>query len=195
MEKYSENNANTSKFEEDIRKLATPYVSEEPGPLYWATFRVRVMDRIAEQQRTTWLERIQLFLAGHIWSSSIAISAAALLVAGVMIFQPFGGDAPVRQDVSSEPIAKITPAPSAPVAQVTTPESVTSPEVAAVQSPTRSSDRVHSNYRAKHTDDLSQTDLAMVAEPVSGPAENAVSLDDLSKPELEAIVQDLENDE
>jgi hypothetical protein len=35
----------------------------------------------------------------------------------------------------------------------------------------------------------------MVAEPVSGPAENAVSLDDLSKPELEAIVQDLENDE
>jgi hypothetical protein len=195
MEKFSENNANTKKLEEDIRKLAAPYVSEEPGPLYWATFRVRVMDRIAEQQRTTWLERIQLFLAGNIWSSSIAISAAALLVAGVMIFQPFGGDAPVRQGVSSAPIAKITTAPSAPIAQVAKPESVTSPEVAAVPQAVHSTDRVNSNYRATHTDDFSQTDLAMVAEPVSGPAENAVSLDDLSKPELEAIVQDLENDE
>ncbi len=195
MEKYSENNANTSKFEEDIRKLATPYVSEEPGPLYWATFRVRVMDRIAEQQRSTWLKRMQLFFAGHIWSSSIAISAAALLVAGVMIFQPFGGDSPFKQGVSPAPIAQAPQAPSAPIAQVAKPEPVASPEVAAVQLPAHSSDRAHSNYRAPHTDDLSSSDLAMVAEPVSGPAENAVSLDDLSKPELEAIVQDLESDE
>jgi hypothetical protein len=188
MENRGEHIANIQKLEDEIRKLAIPYVSEEPSPLYWANFRVRVMDQVAQnEEKAGLLNRMQQFLAGHIWGSSIAISATALLVAGMMIFSPFGGDAPMKMAVS----APVAPSSAAPTVQSA------KPDLAIVQEQPKSHDAVkaHSAYAAKHNEASSQTDLAMVGEPVSEPAANMVTLDDLSKTQLEAIVQDLESDE
>ncbi len=188
MEKHDKHIANIEKLEEEIRKLAIPYVSEEPDPLYWANFRVRVMDSVSHKEaKAGLLDSIQQFLAGHVWGSSIAISAAALLVAGVMIFNPFGGDAPLKQSVSP-PVA---------VAPPSAPAQVAKPDLAIVQADVQNQPKNHISDRMHRRDVVTQyegsanVDLAMVGEP----AENTVSLDELSTPQLEAIEQDLENNE
>ena len=192
MEKHNEHNAKIQKLEDEIRKLSIPYVSEEPGPLYWANFRVRVMEQIAQKEvKAGMLDRVQQWIAGHIWSSSIAISAAALLVAGVMIFNPSGGDTPLKTTVSTAPVATTPPVTSVPTVHVA------KPDLAMAQEKPKAHDAVKAPpvYAAKHHEEASQSDLAMVEEPVSEPAANMVNLDDLSKSQLEAIVHDLESDE
>jgi hypothetical protein len=183
MEQYNQNNGNIQKLEDEIRKLAIPYVSEEPGPLYWANFRVRVMERVAQNERkTAWLERIPQFLAGHVWGSGIAISAAALLVAGIMIFQPFGGNAPLKNTISSQPVAVVAPAVSTPMAQV-----AEKSDQQNISQPTHGS---HESYVSK------TSDLASVAEPLpSSDDDHPVSLEELSTPELQAVLHGLENNE
>jgi hypothetical protein len=201
MEKHDKHIANIEKLEDEIRKLAIPYVSEEPDPLYWANFRVRVMDSVSPKEaKAGFLDSIQQFLAGHIWGSSIAISAAALLVAGVMIFNPFGGDAPQMMAVSA-PVAVALPAAPAPAAPApAAPAQLAKPDLAAVQTDVQDQSKDHVTNRAHRRDMVKQheesanVDLAMVGEPVE-PAENTVSLDELSTPQLEAIEQDLENNE
>jgi hypothetical protein len=189
MEQQNKHIANIQKLEDEIRKLAIPYVSEEPDPLYWANFRVRVMEQISQNEaKKGLLAQIQQFLAGHIWGSSIAISAAALLVAGVMIFSPFGGDSPLKQTVSSAPVAALQ-LPAAP-AQVAKPDLADIRE----QPVADMTHETHRSHALKYGPGDQPTDLAAVAEPAE-PAEQAVSLDELSKPQLEAIVQDLENNE
>ncbi len=213
MEQYDKNIADIEKLEDEIRKLSIPYVSEEPGPLYWANFRVRVMDQIAQkEEQTSWFARVQQFLAGHIWGSTPrrAISAAALLVVGIMIFRLAAMDTPADPGVSSAPMSalNVKPVPMASVqgsvqgsvqasAAVTATEIAVKPELAAVQerSQPRVSRQAHSGDVILHSAESSQADLAAVTEPVSEPAENSVSLDDLSQPQLEAIVQDLEGNE
>jgi hypothetical protein len=189
MEQHNEHIANIEKLEDEIRKLAIPYVSEELGPLYWANFRVRVMDQIArKEEKAGLLTRMQQWIAGHIWGSSIAISAAALLVAGVMVLQPFGGgDAPLKMAVSAPAAPQVTPVPKAQVAK---------PDLAMVQEQpvSRGTHRSHESYTGNRRV-TPAADLAMVGEPVSEPAANMINLDDLSKSQLEAIVQDLESDE
>jgi hypothetical protein len=193
MEKHNEHIANIEKLEDEIRKLSIPYVSEEPGPLYWANFRVRVMEQIAQKEvKAGMLDRVQQWVTGHIWGSSIAISAAAaLLVAGVMIFNPSGGDTPLKTAVSTAPVATTPPVTSVPTVHVA------KPDLAIVQEKPKAHDAVKTPpvYAAKHHEEASRSDLAMVGEPVSEPAANMVNLDDLSKTQLEAIVQDLESDE
>ena len=188
MEEHSEHIASIEKLEDEIRKLAIPYVSEEPDPLYWANFRVRVMDKIAQNEvKAGLLVRMQQFIAGHVWGSSIAISAAALLVAGVMVFQP-AGDAPVKMAVS-------VPSATAP----TMPATVTpaaKPDLAVVQEKPAAHVKQpsHESY-AENNAKTSTTDLASVEPLVASDDDHPVSLADLSKPQLEAIVQDLENNE
>ena len=187
MEKHNEHIADIQKLEDEIRKLAIPYVSEEHGPLYWANFRVRVMEQVGQkEEKMGLLNKIQQFLAGHVWGSSIAISAAALLVAGVLLFRPFDGNAPMNPGASSSPMAV------APVA----PAQVAKPDLAVVQEhPVEHvTDGTHRTYVIKHHEESVETDLATVAEPTE-PAESAVSLDELSTTQLQAIAQDLEDNE
>jgi anti-sigma-K factor RskA len=187
MEKHNEHIANIEKLEDEIRKLAVPYVSEEPDPLYWANFRVRVMDQVGKKEaKAGLLDSIQQFLAGHIWGSSIAVSAAALLVAGVIVFSPFGGDAPLKQSVSA-PVAVTQPA---------APVQAAKPDLAVVQEKpaARMTFPSHESYASNHAK-VSQPDLASVEPLLSSDDDHPVSLDELSTPELEAIVQDLENNE
>ncbi len=182
MEKYNENRENLQKLEDEIRKLAIPYVLGEPGPLYWANFRVRVMERVAQnEQKPAWLERIPQFLVGHIWGSPSrwAISAAALLVAGIMIFQPFGGNTPLKTTISSPPVAVVVP-------------------------PAEKSDQqnishtTHGSYESHATKRgiAPASDLASLAESLpSSEDEHPVNLEELSTPELEAVLQGLQNNE
>ena len=187
MEHQDKHIANIEKLEDEIRKLTIPYVSEEPGPLYWANFRVRVMDQVSQkEEKMRLLEQIQQFLTGHVWGSSIAISAAALLVAGVMIFNPFSGDAPMKPGISNAPMA---------IAQPAVPAQAAKPDLAVVQeqSVAHPTHRSQESY-ASNREQSSAADLASVAEPQE-PAEQAVSLNELSTTQLEAIAQDLENNE
>ena len=188
MQKQNEHIAKIEKLEGEIRKLAIPYLSEEPDPLYWANFRVRVMERVSQNAvKAGLLERIQQFIAGHVWGSGIAVSATALLIAGVMIFQPFGGDAPQKMAVSTPtPVARIAP----PMTQSPKPDLAIVQEKPVKQAahPTRES---YASNQAK----TSAADLAS-AEPLLLPDDDhPVSLEDLSKPQLEAIVQDMESNE
>ncbi len=188
MQKQNEHIAKIEKLEDEIRKLAIPYVSEEPDPLYWANFRVRVMERVRPNEaKAGLLDRMQQFVAGHVWSSGIAISATALLVAGVMIFQPFA-DAPQKIAVSAP--ATVAPSAPAPVAQAAKPDLAVVQEkpTAHVTHPS------HESYAANNAN-TSATDLASVEPMLPSDDEHPVSLEDLSKPQLEAIVQDLENNE
>ncbi len=167
--------------------LAIPYVSEEPDPLYWANFRIRVMEQISQTDaKLGLLAQIQQFLTGHLWGSSIAISAAALLVAGVMIFQPFSGDVAMKQAAS---------APAAVVQERTALAQAATPDLAAIQAKPKqelmTTPRSHESLASNSENVSSNADLAVVEEP----SEQVVSLDELSKPQLEAIVQDLENNE
>jgi hypothetical protein len=192
MEKHNEHIANIEKLEDEIRKLAIPYVSEEPDPLYWANFRVRVMDSVSpKESKVGLLDSIQQWIAGHVWSGSIAVSAAALLVAGVMIFSPFGGDAPQKMAVSA-PVA-VAPAP---MVQAAKPDLALVQEkpVAHVTHPSHES-YAENHERTSQADLAPQTDLASVEPLLSSDDDHPVSLDELSTTQLEAIVQDLENNE
>jgi hypothetical protein len=190
MEKHNEYIAKIEKLEDEIRKLAIPYVSEEPDPLYWANFRVRVMERVAQNEvKAGLLERVQQWVAGHAWSSGIAVSAAALLVAGVMIFQPFAGDAPQKMAIATPP-ATVAPAAQTPV------EQAPKPDLAVVQKKPVAQ-KAHQSHESYAVDQAkaSATDLASVEPLLPSDDDHPVSLEDLSKPQLEAIVQDLENGE
>jgi hypothetical protein len=86
----SMSNINNQNEEEEIRGLldsikqqGMPY-SEEPDPLYWANFRVRVMERVAEP------ERISLFAKAKSWlwesglrTGLVGGGLAVLLLGGV----------------------------------------------------------------------------------------------------------------
>jgi hypothetical protein len=187
MEKHDEHIGNIEKLEDEIRKLAIPYISEEPDPLYWANFRVRVMDQVSPKEaKAGLLDSIQQFIAGHVWGSSIAVSAAALLVVGVMIFSPFGGDAPQKMAVSA-PVAVVQ---SAPMVQAVKPDLALVREKPAE----RMAHPTQESYAGNH-EKVSQTDLASVEPLLTSDDDHPVSLDELSTSQLKAIVHDLENNE
>ncbi|MFI5201915.1 MAG: hypothetical protein ACHQNE_05980 [Candidatus Kapaibacterium sp.] len=176
------NTEETQKLEDEIRKLGIPYASEEPEPFYWANFRVRVMDRIAEKERkANWPARFGQFIAEHVLGAGIAVSAACLLVAAVLWLQPSGGEAPQLAAVQQTPAAVLAPpVPLQAVAEAT--HAAHEPQ------------RIHVTHQT-HAPAQPPDDLASVAVPLGNDDENPVSLQSLTQPELEAVLQNLQSNE
>ncbi|HEY3876494.1 MAG TPA: hypothetical protein VGM92_13545 [Candidatus Kapabacteria bacterium] len=185
------------KLEEKLRKLDVPYSSTEPGPLYWANFRVRVIERVEKRQTAGLFSIAGHWFANHAWQSGIAISAAALLFAAILV-HPFSTKSP-----SSARVAAVTstPAPSSATPVNTQGSMAVEPgtRVQPAQSHTfaTNTERVHrEHFRTDGAKpELSREDLAVASEPVMDASDHGVSLDELSQPELEAVLQNLQSNE
>ncbi|HZK76983.1 MAG TPA: hypothetical protein VFD13_08755, partial [Candidatus Kapabacteria bacterium] len=174
MRNRDHTNEEIQKLEGEIRKLGTPYASETPEPLYWANFRVRVMERIAEKEaRANWPARIGQFLVEHLLGAGISVSAACLLVAGILWLQP-SDEAPQIAAVQQPAVA------SAPIAQ---------PPLQAVTEATNVTHGTHATYGTHETHVAAQPteDLASAEEPLATDDESPVGLQSLSQPELEVV--------
>jgi hypothetical protein len=171
MRQHDQNGEDIQKLDDEIRKLGTPFASESPEPLYWANFRVRVMERIAEKEvRANWPARIGQFIAEH------------LLGAGILWLQP-SGEAPKIAAVQQPAAA------SAPVAQ---------PPLQAVAEATNATHGSHVTHETHQTHAAAQPteDLASAEEPLAATDdETPVGLQSLSQPELEAVLQGLQTNE
>jgi hypothetical protein len=184
MRQHDQNGEDIQKLEDDIRKLGTPYASKAPEPLYWANFRVRVMERVAQKEaRASWPARIGQFIEGHVLGAAIAASAACVLVAGILWLQP-SGEAPQIAAVQKQPAATLAPPTMA----------VRPPFQAVAGTP----DGTHLTHETHQTHAAAQPteDLASAEEPLAATDdETPVGLQSLSQPELEAVLHGLQTKE
>jgi len=203
MKKFVEDMNETKKLTDAIRKLGTPYVSNEPDSVYWANFRVRVMDQIAEgesKKLSSLPDRIREFIAGHVLGTSVSAATLAILVTIAVIVKPFGGQSPEMATTTQHPVATAQTAPSQ-IAQVTEPPTVQSNASATKSTELPSTHSIAKQTEAKPDDDLaaldepdnaSVTDLQVLgASDVDHPA----SLDELSQPELESLLKSMQSTE
>ncbi len=182
-----ENSEEVQRLEAEIRSLGAPYSSSEPEPLYWSNFRVRVMKQVeGRQKRAAWPTRIVEFLAEHILWAGFSAAAGCLLVAAILAFQTTGVEAP--------PLAALPPSVSSaptPISQTARPAAI--PLAQAAIHPTDGSDRMHFAQARRHSNKQSTTDFA-VAEPLAAsPTDEAISLQSLSQPELQAVLTGLQS--
>ena len=72
-------------LEQELRSFGDPYGSPEPDPRYFANFRARVMERIAEEPASTIgvMQRVTSFFFGSPWR--FALSGGGL-VAGALLY-------------------------------------------------------------------------------------------------------------
>ncbi len=177
------NEREIAKLEEDLRKLGTPYALNEPDPLYWANFRVRVMDRIAEKRKkATWPTRVLEFIAEHLIATSIVTAAACLVAAGIIALQTSGTTS------EAPPLAAVP----APVQQAPSQEAPITPRPNLAYVAHRSDRSVLANAAKRRN---STEDLATAEPFAASSSEEAVSLQSLSQPELEAVLQGLQSNE
>jgi hypothetical protein len=205
------NNQNNHNEEEDIRGLidqirqqGTPY-SEEPDPLYWANFRVRVMDRVAEP------ERIGIFAKAKAWlwesglRTSLAGGGLAVLLLGGIYFgtqqdqngQSTGGsqNGQVAQQQTTDGDPTVNPidssVPNTPIAPDAITPDAQQPELAQDQPVTP--DVTPSTEQPKTVDQLTDAEVAAPVlaanSDLSGPA---TSLDDMTEQELTALLSSIE---
>ncbi|HET6402431.1 MAG TPA: hypothetical protein VFH95_13690 [Candidatus Kapabacteria bacterium] len=185
MRQYDQKSEDIQKLEDEIRKLGVPYASETPEPLYWANFRVRVMERVAQKEtRANWPARFGQFIAEHVLGAGIAASAACVLVAAILWLQP-SGESPQFAAVQ-QPAAALAP-----------PAMAVQPPLQAVASTPDMTRRTHETHVTHQTHAAAQPseDLASVAVPLGADDETPVSLQSLTQPELEAVLQSLTTSE
>jgi hypothetical protein len=199
------NNQNNHNEEEDIRGLldqikqqGMPY-SEEPDPLYWANFRVRVMERVAEPERISIFAKAKSWL----WESGLRTGLVGGGVAAVLMVGVYFG---TQQDGSTNgQVAQTTTqtqqtvdsnmgvqeqTPVAP--EVLTPEVITpdakQPEMAQapeVTPPTADQPKTVETM----TDSEIAAPLLAADLGVQGPS---TSLDDMTESELQALLASVE---
>src|ERR1017187_3308776 len=146
MKKFVEDSNETQKLTDSIRKLGTPYVSNEPESVYWANFRFRGMDRTAEGDKKTvlaWPNSIREFVVGHVLGTSISFATLAILVTLAVIVKPFSG-----HQSQAPQLAAVTPKPAA--TKQFSPEQQAQVEKQA-SAPAIRSERIASNIRHAHS--------------------------------------------
>ena len=196
MRHENEHNEHFEKLTEEIRSLGTPYQSAEPDERYWANFRVRVMDSIEVREHrgfAGFLDRVREFVSEHVLGTSLAGAAAAVVVGLTMVLNPFSQSADVPskapQFASRQNVAPVAPAPEVKS------EVITKPQVAAsAKDSTPSEKPVVADIKPTTREDLAyaeETPSEVAVEPVTihGDADGPVSLNELSTPELETVLE------
>jgi hypothetical protein len=201
MNKFVDNTNENEKLTDAIRKLGTPYVSNEPDSVYWANFRVRVMDQIAEgesRKLSSWPDRIREFIAGHVLGTSVSVATLAVLIAIAVIVKPFSGQEPQIAATSKPAISVQSALPQlAQVTEPTAPANASTPKAADI--PVTHS--IAKNNEAKPAEDLASLDVPEnvsavdLSEIGATDADHPASLDELSQPELESLLKSMETAE
>jgi len=202
------NNQNNHNEEEDIRGLidqirqqGTPY-SEEPDPLYWANFRVRVMDRVAEPERIGFFAKAKSWLWESGLRTSLAGGGLAVLLLGGIYFgtqqdetgqSQTGQVAQQQQTTDGDPT--VNPVDSAVPNTPIVPDAITpdAPQPELAQDQPMTPDVTPSNEQPKTVDQLTDAEVAAPVlaanSDLSGPA---TSLDDMTEQELTALLSSIE---
>ena len=174
----------SSALQEEIRKQGVPYSSEEPDPLYWANFRVRVMEQIegkqASKSAAVW-SKAKEWLAEHVVGASIATSAAAFVVAMFVMMHPFD----VRREASNEVAVKqptVAPQPT-----VVSPAQQNS--IAVVKKEVRSGQPDKMYAAKKHSVAENYADAEALTNTET---DDAVSLEELSPSDLQGVLQNIQ---
>ena len=200
-------NINNHNEEEEIRGLldqikqqGMPY-SEEPDPLYWANFRVRVMERVAEPERISIFAKAKSWL----WESGLRTGLvggglAVLLLGGVYFGtqQDQPTDRQVAQNNTKVENTQNNTAKSVDTNLGATGQTPTAPEVIAPNASTP--DVAHApevtppaNEQPKTIETMSEPEIAaplLAADlGVQGPS---TSLDDMTEEELQALLASVE---
>jgi hypothetical protein len=206
MKKFADDTNETEKLTDAIRKLGTPYVSDEPDSVYWANFRVRVMDRIAEGESKTalaWPERIREFIASHVLGTSVSVATLALFITLAALLNPIGGNQSQTQQIAAVTPKSAAAREFAPEQQAQVKEPASAP---AVKSEPVASNILHGHSIARNGQPEKTEDLASLNstenESVAGvqvltatDADNPVSLDELSDAQLEGLLKSMDDSE
>lgn len=192
------NNQNNHNEEEDIRGLldqikqqGMPY-SEEPDPLYWANFRVRVMERVQPEQIGFFAKAKSWLWESGLRTGLVGGGLAAVLLGGLY----FG----TQQDDQSAQIAQTTKVENQ--QQVRTVDSITgakeqTPVVPEVIAPNARQPEIAQDVpqvtpeEPKTIETMTESEIAapLLAAEIPGPA---TSLDDMTEQELQALLASVE---
>ena len=188
MRKSANNERELQEIESEIRKLGNPYASEEPDARYWANFRVRVMERVREEETrkvVNWPALTINWIQEHLLATSLSTAAVLVALWGVLMMQPLNPVQSVKQEVALQ-----TPAPVAQPAPAPIPE----PAKPATEPAKPAHHDLASRITHKHVE--SMPELAAVDLPVSSATDaiGPVGLEDLSTTELQTVLDNLEHE-
>jgi hypothetical protein len=192
------NNQNNHNEEEEIRGLldqikqrGVPY-SDEPDPLYWANFRVRVMERVQPENVGFFAKAKSWLWESGLRTGLVGGGLAALLLGGVY----FG----TQQDDQTGQIAQTTKVENQ--QQVQTVDSIKgaqeqTPVTPEVIAPNGQQPEIAQQVpevapeQPKATEAMAEAEIAapLLAAEIPGPA---TSLDDMTEQELQALLASVE---
>jgi hypothetical protein len=191
---------------DQIRQHGTPY-SEEPDPLYFANFRVRLMERVEAKPLGIFARVREWFAVSNMRTSLVGGSLAALLLGGVY-FGMQGTDAPSVAKNDNPPAIQQTPgtAGQTGIAQGDTANGQVNPatpeqpkSIEPMLDPTNEAPQIAQNSTTPETSSGAQRDSAIVNDVAAAAplllADNegpAASLEDLTEAELQSLLHSIE---
>ncbi len=186
MHNINHSEESVERLADEIRRLGTPYGSTEPDERYWMNFRVRVMDRIAEreqQKATCWTAIALGWIQDHILVVSLSTAAVLFAISLTLMLQPFQSDEPQKLApqvaIITQPVAP-SPVPPAPVLAENRSDKTDPP-----------AKQPKADYTKPVAEQPSMASLDLPTEN-SSDAVAPVSLDELSAPELESVLNSLQ---
>lgn len=183
---------------DSIKQQGTPY-SEEPDPLYWANFRVRVMERV-ETQPVGFFAKVRIWLMESTMRTSLVGGTLAVLLFGGVYFGTQNNDGPTVA-TNESPISTGTksttngavvdsglkqPQVIAPDSKSSVTDPTTAPEIA--QTTPNESTPARQDPDSAIVNDVAAAAPLLLADN-SGPA---ASLEDLTEAELESLLSSVE---
>jgi hypothetical protein len=184
MQKMVQNDAEMERLTDEIRRLGAPFANPEPDARYWTNFRVRVMDQISEREQrksARWTTVAVGWVQEHILVASLSTAAVLFAVSLTLMLEPF---------TPSEPVAV------APRVALQAPPEASPPVVAENRTnPSDQSDQTDSPVQQPKASPIpEQPSMASLDLPAENPSDAIapVSLDDLTAPELESVLNSLQ---
>jgi hypothetical protein len=178
------NEKQLQELENELRSLGTPYSGEEPDSRYFANFRVRVMERIREEEAAKarpWYENVLGWIEEHVLVTSLSTAALLVAVWASLMMQPL--EPAHHHQMAVAPQVAVPQVQQAPVAEQ---------HDVAVAQPVKSEEPKHVAHHERIAN--VQPDMASMVTVSSAADVGPVSLDELSAPELKSVLSTLETE-
>ncbi|MDP4199529.1 MAG: hypothetical protein Q8922_03150 [Bacteroidota bacterium] len=188
MRRLNNNESEMERLAEEIRSQGMPYEHSQPDERYWANFRVRVMQRITENEErkaARWTTIALDWIQDHILTASLSTAAVLFTISLVLMLQPFGTSESSRPKIVSPELAVQSPA-------------IPPPAEAAPDVITNESQEAHAPHHPRMTrkqpQEMASLDVTAENQIDAADAIAPVSLEELSDPELESVLQSLQSE-